>query len=98
MADIPKTMMAVGLDPEVGGGGADKLVKMELSIPELEEHDVLVKLEACGMNPADYKVCIYVNYELMWLVDWRSPYTPSFEESEYIFYLILLQDLTIWPP
>lgn len=53
---IPKTMMAVGLDPKLGAGDSSKLVQLEVPVPELKPRDILIKIEASGMNPVDYKV------------------------------------------
>jgi len=49
-------MMAVGLDPKLGRGAASKLVQLEVPVPELRPRDILIKIEATGMNPVDFKV------------------------------------------
>jgi len=47
-------MKAIGL--KSAKGGVELLEALEVPIPELQPHDILVKMVACGMNPVDYKV------------------------------------------
>jgi len=50
---LQATMHAFGIRH---GGGVDSLEEMELPRPELRPKDILVRVEACGMNPADTKL------------------------------------------
>jgi NADPH:quinone reductase-like Zn-dependent oxidoreductase len=38
-----------------GSGGTDKLVKAEIPIPEIQDHEVLVEIKAVSINPVDIK-------------------------------------------
>jgi NADPH2:quinone reductase len=46
-------MKAIGLKTK--GGPIDQLEELEIPIPELRPKDVLVKMQAVGMNPVDTK-------------------------------------------
>jgi zinc-binding alcohol dehydrogenase family protein len=48
-----ETMQAFGIRQ---GGGADSVEVMELPKPELRPNDILVRVEACAMNPVDTKL------------------------------------------
>jgi NADPH:quinone reductase-like Zn-dependent oxidoreductase len=37
-------------------GGRDKLQLMDLPLPEMKEHEILVKVRAAGINPVDWKI------------------------------------------
>lgn len=50
---LQATMHAFGIRQ---GGGVDSLEEMELPRPELRPKDILVRVEACAMNPADTKL------------------------------------------
>lgn len=54
MLDIPKTMKAVQYS--CYGGGAEGLEHVELPVPKPGRDEVLVKVEACSINPIDWKV------------------------------------------
>ena len=51
--DIPSTMTAIRL---TGFGGTEVLVKQEIPVPEPGDREVLVQVEAAGVNPVDYKI------------------------------------------
>ena len=50
---LPATMMAARLHRY---GGADALVYEEAPVPVLEDHEVLIRVQAAGVNPFDRKV------------------------------------------
>lgn len=52
--DVPKTMRAVSYSAY--GGGAEGLQHVELPVPKPKKDEVLVKVEACSINPIDWKV------------------------------------------
>lgn len=52
--DIPEKMKAVSYSAY--GGGAEGLKHVELPVPRPEKDEVLVKVEACSINPIDWKV------------------------------------------
>ncbi|KAG0565751.1 hypothetical protein M758_7G012200 [Ceratodon purpureus] len=52
--DVPATMKAVSYSAY--GGGAEGLQHVELPVPKPRKDEVLVKVEACSINPIDWKV------------------------------------------
>lgn len=48
-------MKAIGLNTGATAGGLDQLSEFEMPVPELQPRDLLVKIEAAGMNPVDTK-------------------------------------------
>ena len=50
---IPSMMKAIGLPTATGG--INLLQEIEVPVPALKPRDVLIKVQACGMNPVDTK-------------------------------------------
>jgi len=50
---MPSQMKAIGLATE--SGAIELLQEIEVPVPELRPRDILLKVEACGMNPVDTK-------------------------------------------
>jgi len=80
MTETPATMLACYYD---AWGPADKVLKMgRLPIPKLQgPKDVLIKVYAASINPADYKQC---EGELRPLLERPFPVLPGFDFSGVI--------------
>lgn len=55
---VPSKMKAIGFTQSLAIAEQDSLVEFETNLPELKEHDLLVKVSATSINPADAKIRI----------------------------------------
>ncbi|NVN80526.1 MULTISPECIES: zinc-binding alcohol dehydrogenase family protein [unclassified Vibrio] len=55
---VPSKMKAIGFTQSLAITEQDSLVEFETNLPELKEHDLLVKVSATSINPADAKIRI----------------------------------------
>ncbi|WP_435249934.1 zinc-binding alcohol dehydrogenase family protein [Vibrio sp. nBUS_14] len=55
---LPSTMKAIGFNQSLAITEPESLFEFETSLPELKENDLLVKVSATSINPADAKIRI----------------------------------------
>ncbi|CAK4107049.1 unnamed protein product [Aphanomyces euteiches] len=56
MANIPKTMRAVGLNEHLPIDNPSSLLDLVIDVPTISGREILVQIKANGVNPADYKL------------------------------------------
>jgi NADPH:quinone reductase-like Zn-dependent oxidoreductase len=59
-------------------GGAEALVLENISLPQVQEDQVLIRLKAAGVNPADWK---YLEGSFKQFMPLKFPWTPGLEGS-----------------
>jgi zinc-binding alcohol dehydrogenase family protein len=89
-------MKAVGYRQPGPVDALDSLVDLELPTPELRPHDLLVRVQAISVNPADVKLrasaapaageARVLGYDAVGVVEARGPEASLFELGDAVFY------------
>eukprot|EP00928_Gymnodinium_smaydae_P046429 TRINITY_DN3092_c0_g1_i1.p1 TRINITY_DN3092_c0_g1~~TRINITY_DN3092_c0_g1_i1.p1 ORF type:complete len:365 (-),score=75.18 TRINITY_DN3092_c0_g1_i1:219-1313(-) len=103
---MAKTMKAIGLNAGAQPGGVDQLSEFEMPLPELQPHDLLVKVVAAGLNPVDCKkrktnifgdgmgtlaAPVVLGYDGAGVVEKVGPECSLFKEGDRVFFAGAIQ-------